>query len=52
MFKLIQKKLEARREKRRREYADEYGFMDRDKLEQLRDQQSPLRGMSRGARRR
>ena len=42
----LRKKVEARREKKRAKYAEEYGFMEREKLDHLRQQQSPLRGRS------
>jgi hypothetical protein len=44
MLRTLRNWLKTRREKKQTKYAEEYGWMDADELERLREQQSPLRG--------
>jgi hypothetical protein len=48
MLKRFRNWLAGRKQRKAAKYSEQYGFMDADQLERLREQQSPLRGMGRG----
>jgi hypothetical protein len=47
MIRSLRGWLAARKQRKMAKYADEHGWIDPAKLKQLREQQSPLRGMNR-----